>query len=46
MTHVMELAEKITTVIITILHMFKKLGERLNLLHKEMEDIKHSQIKY
>lgn len=44
MTQLMELVEKkIKTGNMTVSCMFKKLGERLN---KEMEDIKHSLIKY
>ena len=44
MTRLMELVEKkIKSGNMTVLCMFRKLGERLN---KEMENIKHSLIKY
>lgn len=45
MTQVVELVEKgIKSIIIVISHIFKKLAERLNILSKDMEDIKKTKI--
>lgn len=40
-----ELADKNIKTVITVLHMFKKLVDRLNRLGRDMEDIKQTHIK-
>lgn len=40
-----ELADKNIKTVITVLHMFKKLEDRLNRLGRDMEDIKQTHIK-